>query len=515
MKKFPASISLARIIIRLYERNKKEIKIKEYYNEKNRVFLMVLVLFFSLTFSVIAVGNISSSTTLAKHSYTPGELAGEFNSERSLNKITEGVHVSLATRSTTSYYITYLSNGDMLTNLSYSLDYSRFVLTNHNIANNLRRWNFILVTGSDNKYLIQSVNNTNLYLTANPTTRVVSLNSLNNSGVDSNQHWQMYIGGPNGNGLMSASTNTNITGYKLSGLNTLVNTNSYSSIGFIDCSWFVPATLANLSAEPLAVNQSRYMYPIVTPSNANCVGSNYWNHSSNDHEIFTVNNNLITGVNGGTATYTITHKVTGIIASCTINVYNTMYTTSINSNQVTFSTLVSSTPIWPDRTAAIDDSVRLFDKWPAFQESKYYFSWSTANEFKTNEINATLAASEALARPGLNTVFYTTSEIGHGISESTDWGRSIGSYTTGIKCTVSVTGTNTYNATIIYSLHDYYDWNPLMTSMGNLPVSPKDMWELHHGGLGKNYEISGTNTITITWSKGQRLGTGANKISDI
>jgi hypothetical protein len=254
-----------------------------------------------------------------------------------------------------------------------------------------------------------------------------------------------------------------------------------------------------------------------------------------------------------------------------VTVYNTTFQTTVSSKTVVFSAEISSTPIWPDRTAAKNDSVALYDQWPAHSMSRYYGlptlyrvdsilsihqlayltriggwatgnpnasdylqrfldnngnthtqnfkamcdSWTTANDIKTNELNATLAASEALARQGLNVVFYTTSEIDHLISGSTDWGRAIGSYTTGIKCTVSVTGTNTYSATIVYSLYDYYDWDYTIYSMGNLPVSPCDMWELHHGGLGKNYEIVGSNTITVSWAKGQRLGTGATKSSDV
>jgi len=37
----------------------------------------------------------------------------------------------------------------------------------------------------------------------------------------------------------------------------------------------------------------------------------------------------------------------------------------------------------------------------------------------------------------------------------------------------------------------------------NIPVSPAEMWELHHGGFVKNYEVHGTNTFTLTWNEGQ------------
>ena len=63
--------------------------------------------------------------------------------------------------------------------------------------------------------------------------------------------------------------------------------------------------------------------------------------------------------------------------------------------------------------------------------------------------------------------------------------------------------------TVTYELHDVYDWDKSITSMGNLPVSPRDMWELHHGGIAKNYEVYGFNTFTVTWTHGDRMGKGA------
>ena len=44
--------------------------------------------------------------------------------------------------------------------------------------------------------------------------------------------------------------------------------------------------------------------------------------------------------------------------------------------------------------------------------------------------------------------------------------------------------------------------------MKYVPVSPSEMWELHHGGLGKNFETVGTISLTITWTDGQTCGNG-------
>lgn len=71
------------------------------------------------------------------------------------------------------------------------------------------------------------------------------------------------------------------------------------------------------------------------------------------------------------------------------------------------------------------------------------------------------------------------------------------------------TSATSYTMQITYELHDVYDWDRTITSMGNLPVSPRDMWELHHGGMAKNYEVYGKNTFTLSWTKGQTFGEGA------
>lgn len=76
------------------------------------------------------------------------------------------------------------------------------------------------------------------------------------------------------------------------------------------------------------------------------------------------------------------------------------------------------------------------------------------------------------------------------------------------KCTVTKSGSS-YSATVEYFLYDVYDWDRTQTSMGNLPVSPQEMWELQYGGLAKGYYSHGSQSYTVTWTAGQRIGTGA------
>lgn len=108
-----------------------------------------------------------------------------------------------------------------------------------------------------------------------------------------------------------------------------------------------------------------------------------------------------------------------------------------------------------------------------------------------------------------NKTFRTITSIDCSLNEGTNWGRAVGSYTTSIVCTYKKTSSTSYTMQITYELHDVYDWDPKETSMDNLPVSPRDMWELHHGGMAKNYEVFGQNTFTLTWTQGQTFSEGA------
>ena len=64
---------------------------------------------------------------------------------------------------------------------------------------------------------------------------------------------------------------------------------------------------------------------------------------------------------------------------------------------------------------------------------------------------------------------------------------------------------------LIYQL--FFDWNPNKTQKIGL-VSQRDLWELHHGGSAKAFQISGVNKLTVSWTKGQRYDTGAS-INDV
>lgn len=140
---------------------------------------------------------------------------------------------------------------------------------------------------------------------------------------------------------------------------------------------------------------------------------------------------------------------------------------------------------------------------------KYMISdWPKAQECREDDINYLMQAVEASATYS-DQVIHTILPIDHSVDEHTNWGYAVGQYSTSITCLYFKTSENTYSMYVTYELHDVYDWDKDKTSMGSLPVSPRQMWELHHGGMAKNYEVYGKNTFILSWTEGQTFGNGA------
>ena len=59
---------------------------------------------------------------------------------------------------------------------------------------------------------------------------------------------------------------------------------------------------------------------------------------------------------------------------------------------------------------------------------------------------------------------------------------------------------------------DVYDWE-LDNGLGGGFVSDREMALLHRYGVAKEYEMIGSQTLHIKWSRGQRLNTGAKLVS--
>ena len=40
-------------------------------------------------------------------------------------------------------------------------------------------------------------------------------------------------------------------------------------------------------------------------------------------------------------------------------------------------------------------------------------------------------------------------------------------------------------------------------------VSPRELWEVQYGGYAKGFYVSGSETYSIMWTDGERIGSGA------
>lgn len=142
--------------------------------------------------------------------------------------------------------------------------------------------------------------------------------------------------------------------------------------------------------------------------------------------------------------------------------------------------------------------------------NKMIMEWEYAKNKRNSDIDEALEAAENLSQSNKSVTFYRTSEIEHTDKNNMDgvnWKNAIGNYSTNINCIVYSSG-NTFSAHIYYYIFDVYDFEKSEEKMGYLPVSPRDMWELHHGGLARAYYVHGEVHYTVSWTKGQRVRTG-------
>ncbi len=135
-------------------------------------------------------------------------------------------------------------------------------------------------------------------------------------------------------------------------------------------------------------------------------------------------------------------------------------------------------------------------------------SWATANAYRTEDLNNLIGVIELLGT-GTETTLHLIELTPHHESEINDWKLSIGDYYTSISATFRKVG-QTFTASVIYELHDAYDWdkNANYLPVSGFVITPAELWELHHGGYARHYEVFGSNTFTMTWTQGQTVGNG-------
>ncbi len=132
--------------------------------------------------------------------------------------------------------------------------------------------------------------------------------------------------------------------------------------------------------------------------------------------------------------------------------------------------------------------------------------FTTPKQNRQSDMNRLISAVEATAT-GTEKTISLISVIGHDVNEKTDFGLSIGSYKVMITGTYKKIG-STFTADVTYTLYDVYDWKSKDDNMGILPVTQHEMWELHHAGEARNFEVMGSNYFTMTWTQGQTFGKG-------
>ena len=291
---------------------------------KFRILSCFLVVF--ILFSAIPAYAIDNANKTSEHVFTKSELAGESFVDTTNMLLTSDGFVPInqiennESRASTTYYIAEMNDGYLLTSpTSGTFSKTRYSAGNSN-SHNLQKW--IFTEDSNGDYIVYSNTDSTKCLTVNPTTCSVTLATYSGSQY---QKWGMYYSG-NGNALQSEATDTAVSGHKLviNSSTCFVSDSTYTPVGFIDVSWFVPCSSIAVRDMAVAVNDDHYMYsPTYTPSNSTCNGNNWLTYTSGNTSVCTINSSgLVTGRTIGTATISIVHKITRATGSFTVRVLN-------------------------------------------------------------------------------------------------------------------------------------------------------------------------------------------------
>ena len=125
------------------------------------------------------------------------------------------------------------------------------------------------------------------------------------------------------------------------------------------------------------------------------------------------------------------------------------------------------------------------------------------------ELNKVMSAAETLAISGSSVSFVRKFEDEGDEPEGFNWKNSLGGYRIATKCTVNKIG-NTYSATVTYIVRDYYDWKNDELNLSLFGIAADMLDSMHRHGWARNYHNSGQATITLSWTQGQRIGSGAS-----
>lgn len=456
-----------------------------------------------------------------------------------------------------SYYINNDNTGKYMRYTSSGISGQSGLLANLGTS---IQWE-VICSSNGKGYVIRAKNDPTKYLAVpeSVSSNNVELVSVSNTEIPDRCYWSISIA--DGGCLIRSNYNSKYLYSSGTGVYTSSTTGTVGTSAYYSRVWRIVSislfnntlsgfrelsdntTISNLE---LAINADANITVNKQYSNETWVNTSDFTYQFTNSEVASYSNNAIVGNSYGGSKVVATHKVTGK----TKNFYVI----------VGFSSTIESTPL---KEHIIEGLNQAHDVWPASEESRYYWyttqeradaivgirqaafatavggwainngdaasmllhflnnsgeiyivdmddlleTWDTAQLDRQIVYNYLIQAAEASATSSVKTL-RTIEAIGFVHEESSNWGRAIGSYSVSICCTYKKTSATTYTMTITYELHDVYDWDRNNVGMGFMPVSPADMWELHHAGAAKNYEVFGTKTVTITWNEGETVGGG-------
>jgi len=128
-----------------------------------------------------------------------------------------------------------------------------------------------------------------------------------------------------------------------------------------------------------------------------------------------------------------------------------------------------------------------------------------------NEMNAAMIAMEYLTTGSSPQIICEiVQNTNNNSAEGNNYGYSIGKYRSwsNMQCTYYNSPNYIYWGYVSYHLEDYYNWDP---NAGGyfLSLLTDLLWELHYTGEARNFFIDSSMTATLSWSLGQRIGSGA------
>ncbi len=280
---------------------------------KFRILSCILAIFIML--SVVPTYATDAVKNTGEHIFSKAELAGSSLVDTSNMLVPSDGFIPVNviegqnTRATTTYYIAEKDDGYLLTSpTSGTFSRTRYSAGNSN-SHSLQKW--IFSEDSEGDYVVYSNTDTSKCLTVDPSTKLVTLAPYSNSEY---QKWRMYYSG-NGNALCSEATDTAVRGYKLviGNSSCYVSNTTYTPVGFVDVSWYVPCTSLSIADIYINAGDSKSIHPTYTPEDSN-VHTPVWTiYTISSSSVFTINSNgRLTGVDAGTATLTIRDKITRV-----------------------------------------------------------------------------------------------------------------------------------------------------------------------------------------------------------